>query len=225
MPHSAASIWNGGAFFHRATLAFLLSSLLIGNGAIAQTAQPVRFAIASQPLAAALSAYGSASGLDLYYDGELVVGHQSTAVEGWLTMDDALRTLLAGTGLVARVTGPKSLTIGATRPVRVADIATQEYFGAIQAQVSRTLCAHAETRPTSADLIIQVWVAPSGEIRHTRILDAADSHVSGDTFRTVLRGLRINAPLPDNLPQPITIAILGSVDGQPNGCAQSTMAR
>ena len=60
--------------------------------------------IPSQPLADALLAYGTATGLQVFYDGALEVGHRSTTVKGRFTSMTGLQTLLQGTGYVPQAT-------------------------------------------------------------------------------------------------------------------------
>jgi len=181
-------------------------------------------ALAASALAAgAFAAYSRISGLELYYDGALAMGRESAAVKGRLEPDAALQALLIGTGLVSHRSGPRSVTIAATRPVRVADPAMQLYFAAVQAQVSEALCSHAATRPTSGDWIIQFWVSPRGEVEKIRLLDGPRATVGESAFALALRGLQIKAIQPAGLPQPITMAILARKADQPSGCADSTM--
>jgi hypothetical protein len=109
---------------------------LLGHDAVSQTRSPIQFAIAAQPLAAALDTYSVISGLELYYDGAPAVGRRSHAVEGRLVPDVALRELLTGSGLVARATGANSFTITPGPASRPASATHQSYFATIQARTS-----------------------------------------------------------------------------------------
>lgn len=74
----------------------------------------VSIRIAAQPLEAALETLGEQAGLHIFYLPELVKGVNAPGVSGQLTADEALRTLLAGTGIQFRRTGSNvSLSRGA----------------------------------------------------------------------------------------------------------------
>ncbi len=202
-------------------LLFGVGLALPGHDAVSQTRSPIRFAIAAQPLAAALDTYSVVSGLELYYDGELAVGRRSHAVEGRLVPDVALRELLTGSGLVARATGPNSFTI-TVGPSRPASASHQSYFATIQARVSQALCAHAETRPGSIDLLLQLWIASTGTVQRAQLLDAPNGDMRENAFAAALRGVSIGAAPPAELPQPITMAIFARTNGEPTGCGGVT---
>lgn len=198
---------------------------LLSCATFAQTKPPVEFAIAAQPLAAALDVYSATSGLELFYDGELAIGRRSRAVEGLFAPDIALRELLVGSGLVARATGPNSFTIAPISPSLAANSAYQSYFAAVQTRVSQVLCARAGTHPGDTDLLIQLWIASSGTVQRAQLLDARADRVRESAFGAALRGVPIGASPPAGLPQPITMAILARANGEATGCVSpATMA-
>jgi hypothetical protein len=205
------SVWSCCAL----VLAFGLT--LPGHDAAAQTRSPIQFAIAAQPLAAALDTYSITTGLELYYDGDLAVGRRSSAVEGRRAPEVALQELLAGSGLVARATGPNSFTIKPAAASRFVNATYQSYFAAIQARVSQVLCSRAETRPGDADLLLQLWVASTGTIQRAQLLDTANGDTREKAF-AALRGVSVGAAPPAELPQPITMAILARSNGGSTGC-------
>jgi hypothetical protein len=207
------------------TLMFGLSLMLFGDAAFAQTKSLHQFAIAAQPLASALSAYGAASGLEIFYDGELAIGRHSSAVIGLRMPEDALRELLVGTGLVTRSTGPDRFTITAASPSRAANVTYQSYFSAVETRVSQALCRRAETRPGDSDTLLRIWIASSGIVQRTQFLDPADDRGSEKVFAGALSGLSIGGVPPPGMPQPVIVAILARTAGQPSGCIDSaTMA-
>src|SRR6202012_6261247 len=61
------------------------------------------FDIAAQPLVNALDAYSSLTGFETLYDSAIARGRSSSAVQGTFTAADALRIMLAGTSLSARL--------------------------------------------------------------------------------------------------------------------------
>ncbi len=88
--------------------AFALS-IFLGLGATPLYAQaqeaPVSISIAAQPLDTALEKLGEQAGLQIFYRPDTVRGLNAPNVSGSLTVDDALRRLLAGTGVEFRRTG------------------------------------------------------------------------------------------------------------------------
>ncbi|MFT4193209.1 TonB-dependent receptor plug domain-containing protein, partial [Ottowia sp.] len=83
--------------------AALAMGLALQVGAAA--AQAHRFDIPAQPLAPALAALARQAGLQVVFAPELAEGRQAPAVQGTREVADALRTLLAGSGLQGRVQG------------------------------------------------------------------------------------------------------------------------
>jgi hemoglobin/transferrin/lactoferrin receptor protein len=87
---------------------------LIAQGApdTNQSAQAnVSFAIPAQPLASAIVAFSTASGLNIVSAGTIPASAQSSGVSGTLAPRQALTKLLAGTGYTYRFTGANSVTI------------------------------------------------------------------------------------------------------------------
>jgi hypothetical protein len=192
--------------------------LMLPEDAASQTRSPIQFAIAAQPLAAALDSYSITTGLELYYDGDLAVGRRSSAVEGRRAPEAALQELLTGSGLVARPTGPNSFTIKPAPASHLVTARHQPYFAAIQGRVSRILCARAETRPGDTDLLLQLWVAPTGTIQRAQLLDAPNAGMRERAFAAALRGVSIGVAPPAELPQPVVMAVLARSKGGRTGC-------
>jgi len=71
----------------------------------------VGFNIPAQPLGKALNSFIKSTGWQIGYSSALVDGKQSTIVSGKLTPESALRTLLSGTGIEIRMTGPKTASL------------------------------------------------------------------------------------------------------------------
>src|SRR5262249_39789865 len=72
---------------------------------------PISFQIPAQPLASALQAYGQKAGVQILYESNSAAGRTSVAVEGSFSREDALKRLLAGTGLGVQYTGPPALIL------------------------------------------------------------------------------------------------------------------
>ncbi|MGS1096517.1 TonB-dependent siderophore receptor (plasmid) [Aquamicrobium terrae] len=84
------------------------------------------YSIAAQPLSSALVQFSNATGTQLFFDANLVRGKNSPGVSGSLTRGEALGRLLAGSGLVYRVSGN---TVTVTDPAR-ADVGAAGEDGA-----------------------------------------------------------------------------------------------
>lgn len=85
--------------------AAVLGTASWGGAAAAQEAAPAatEFAVPRQPLGDALRAVALQSGRDLLVADELVAGREAPAVAGRMVPEEAVRRLLAGSGLRARV--------------------------------------------------------------------------------------------------------------------------
>lgn len=86
----------------------------IPNDRATQTAQADRtttFAIPAQPLAQALVAFGRQSGLQVAVDTAIATGKTGAGVTGSMTSREALRRLLAGTGLAYKFTSATAVTV------------------------------------------------------------------------------------------------------------------
>lgn len=77
----------------------------------AETDAVLDFAIAAQPLDEALAAYGAASGVQLIYDSHATRRLRAAPIAGRYDRVEALRHLLAGTGLVPQFTAQRSATL------------------------------------------------------------------------------------------------------------------
>lgn len=105
---------------HNAIRACLQSALLASAMPLAALAQApaapasrIAFDIPAQDLGEALIAFGRVTGQQLVFDPATVAGKRSSALAGSHGTDEALRLLLAGTGLRARPAGDNVLVIEA----------------------------------------------------------------------------------------------------------------
>ncbi len=169
------------------------------------------FDIPSQPLAAALRAYGKASGLEVFYDGSLSVGRRSSAVMGTYTPMIGLRVLLRGTGYVARETDiANTITIVAgpsLAPLHATFDRYQPYFAALQTRLSAQLCS-GKSGGDRNETTFRFWIDASGVISRAELLGSAGE--SDDWRREIVskvQGLQIGKSPPAGLPQPLTMVI------------------
>jgi len=92
----------------------LAAALALALATAAQAA-PIELDLPAQPLANALKQLAQAAGLTLAVDSQLLAGRQAPAVQGRLDGEEALRRLLAGSGLSFSLEG-NTVLIRAARP-------------------------------------------------------------------------------------------------------------
>ena len=100
-------------------LCLALPSVRHGAAQAQEAPRAVAFAIAPQPLASALMAFGRQAGLQVVVDAPAVAGLSSAGVSGSMTAERALQQLLQGSGLVYRFTGAGAVAVerpGASAP-------------------------------------------------------------------------------------------------------------
>ncbi len=112
----------------------LIMALAPGSAAMAQTAAPraaqeQAFDLPAGPLGAALLQVGSATGVQFNIDSGLTEGRTAAALRGSYTVEQALATLLRGTGLTYRFTGPQTIVIEA-----LPDIGNARLLGAVRVE-------------------------------------------------------------------------------------------
>src|SRR5262245_29182928 len=78
---------------------------------VAQASQQRAYAIAPQSLADALTLFGQQSGLQVTLDADIVAGLTTPGVTGSFTAEEALRRLLASTGLTWRFTDADTVAL------------------------------------------------------------------------------------------------------------------
>lgn len=107
----------------------LVASLAIGIAPAAFSQEPPleaqagrsgTFDIPAQPLAQALTAFGRQSGMQIAVDTASVAGKTSAGVNGTMTADQALRQLLAGSGLTYQFTSGNAVTVTGAAPAPAA---------------------------------------------------------------------------------------------------------
>ncbi|MEW6641752.1 MAG: secretin and TonB N-terminal domain-containing protein [Pseudomonadota bacterium] len=195
--------------------------------------QLVTFDIPGQPLDAALSAYGAATGIQLLFDPTLTEGRRARGLKGTFSAEAALGLLLAGTGIAARVIGDQGFTLVAVSVKGGAHDGSEmsptvrrfhAYSATLQSAMRNALCRFRETAPGSYRVLAQVWIGSTGTTDRAELLTS-----SGDVRRDALlaasfRGLVLGSSPPIDLPQPVTLLIT-SEDAGAGYCAQLSGGR
>jgi hypothetical protein len=152
---------------------------------------PVIFHIPAQPLASALQAYGSQTGVQVLYESRSAAGQLSSDVEGSFTPQDALNLLLAGTDLSVRYIRPDAITLARPSPEADAPPASplasslaktdlslgtlrvraggeeddgaslRDYSESVQLDVQKALQRNARTRAGSYRAVLDLWIDAS----------------------------------------------------------------
>jgi len=188
----------------------------------------IHFKILSQPLADALYAYSSATGVEVLVAGELLSNRRSAEIQGIFTAEDALQALLAGTGLVSRFMDSGAFTLTPIQMRMVSAPPTEassdipryaRYSGMVQDAVKRVLCRQIETRPGYYRVALQLWIAPSGVVDRSILVGTTGDAVRDTALSNLFSTLTIGEPPPAGLPQPATLLILPRSPQQTADCA------
>jgi hypothetical protein len=220
-----------GCFLQPLALALLIAAsiLLVSlNAASAQgfdSAGERQFDIPSQPLAAALRAYGEVTGLEFFYDGSLSIGRQSTAVKGTFTPMAGLKVLLRGTGYIARATDiANAVTIVSApslAPVHATFDRYQPYFAALQARLSEALCNNDKVVFGGEEVTFRFWIDSSGVISYAEFLGSSASDGWRREIAARVHGLHIGKAPPAGLPEPLTMVIYPAAADEATGCSSN----
>ncbi|MBN3724068.1 secretin and TonB N terminus short domain protein [Burkholderia sp. Ac-20379] len=206
-----------------------------GCRAMAQTAsneveQPggVRhFELPAQPLARALLGFARISELVVLAPAPLLEGRISTPLSGDFQPRDALRRVLAGTGLRADFSQPDEAIIVPDRAPAAAapepepaqaDAALpidgvdgyeerRAYAALIQTKLIEALCAKPGTVPGAYRFAAQVRLDERGAVVAVNQVASSGEAARDAAILRALRVVQIDAVPPDGLPQPVTILL------------------
>jgi hypothetical protein len=172
----------------------------------------VKFDIPAQPLSDALFMFSSVTGIEILVPGDILARRQSSGVTGVRPSGDALRILLAGTGLAPRNTGTSAFTLVPVAPdaplMAPHTPRFPQYSAAIQAAVTSGLCRLRETRPGDYRVAARLWIGPSGAVMRVSFLGTTGNADRDAALTGLLGRLVISEAPPANLPQPTTVVVL-----------------
>lgn len=200
-------------------LCSLVLVLWMAGGLAQGVAAPrMLFDLPAQPLANALIAYGKATGLSILVIARLTADRQSAAVKGLYTPEQALRLLLAGSGLTTRYTSRTAFTlvpvpthnsIAAPAPAVGAVVAAQlnsRYAARVQRVIGRLLCLLQPDKLGHYRVGLQLWIDTSGQIYRVHLLNSPGLAAWGGTVQAVLER-QVVGPPPAGFQQPITLLL------------------
>jgi len=193
------------------------------------------FDLGEQPLSAAVKAFSDITGQSLLVDERLLAGKMSPGVRGRFTAEDALRRLLAGTGLRERYASDKAFTLesfdrdgagpaGANGAAAESDTIWEVYGASLQASLERELCRLPDAKPGSYRLALQVWIDADGVVNRVRLLGSTGLQTRDTAISQALVGIRVEPP-PAGLDQPMTLLLLPAAKSHALRCDTPIAAR
>lgn len=180
------------------------------------------FEIPAQRLDPALAQLSLVSGVQMLYDSRLTEGRRSHPVVGRFTLQEALLTMLEGTGLRARFTqgGSVVITPSAT-PDMTLDMLTVRatpligrsepdglalaYVSLVQREIISAMKSHAALTGGDYRISVRMWIDGEGRVEQTNLMQSSGDPSRDQAFGAFLRGLRISEAPPEGLPQPMRI--------------------
>jgi hypothetical protein len=221
---------------HAALLVAGICGAAAQDGQVANPGRPMTFHIPSQPLSAALQAYGQTTGVQVLYESNSALGKTSVAVEGSFAPQAALRLLLAATDLKVRYIRPDAITLAppdaenvAVAPgsslVGAADLSLgtlrvrgstdgdetarlNQYSERVQLDIQNALRKDASTRDGSYRAVLDLWIDPARRIERTDLFRSTGDRERDAAIAVALRGVAIGSPAPANAPRPVRISIV-----------------
>jgi hypothetical protein len=188
------------------------------------------FAIPPHPLATAINAYGSATGIQILYDMRLAPGRNFPGVIGAMPPESALRKLIAGTGLSAReifhdgymlVLNSSEVAIVSAPPINAPVLALaplhidappvgdhRYYAITVQFAVRNALLHDHGIRGEIYKADLFIWVSPSGSVQHSVLRNSTGNRALDNAIETALRGAPIGQSPPAGLPQPVHVRLM-----------------
>lgn len=206
--------------------ALVVAGLLAGTHLVTAqtipTSAPIELNIPVQPLGAAISRYGNATGRDVLYDANLASGRLSSEVRGAFAPDEALKKLLVGTGLKAELVTGKTFVL---LPVSVSPQTRQtsspehrRYYGLIQAGITDALCEAQGAHPGRYRFTAKLWIAPDGAVVGSRRIGSTGTPQQDHEIDAALRRMQLNKAPPPGFRQPVIILIVPQGPGVTRGC-------
>lgn len=216
----------------------LIHAMSAASGARAdEAASRLPFDLPAQPLEKALSAFSRITGHSVLVDSAMTQGLNTAAVQGMLPAQEALRQLLAGTGLSARYSGSDAFTLvpepvpkmlepkrPATDDARAAPelagvppASAADFAGALQAAITTAMCAVQPDSFGRYRAALQLWIDAEGRVRQARLLEPSGVKARDAQLLAQLRRLDVGRSPPAGLAQPLTV-LLSPRSGALAGC-------
>lgn len=156
-------------------------------------------------------------------------GHRSPSIHGTFSPDIALQRLLEGTGFSFASFEPGTITILPPRqPAKGQDLGALKskaaeftpYFALIQAALRTAFCQAPAIQADAAELIVRLWITPSGAVARADILSPTGSEGRDRAYAAAIRALVIGQAPPQTMPQPVTLMVLPRTSRTAAECPQ-----
>lgn len=187
-------------------------SVLEANPNAPENAQrsTILFDLPALPLAIALERFMAITKVAVIVDSEVIGGRTSVALHGRFSPDQALRSLVAGTGLDPQPLEFEAYTIVASPRSTESQPLSRftQYAAAIQQAVTNTLCQFDETRPTHYRVVVRMWLNWSGTTTCVELATRTGSPGLDRAISDALQRTEVGLPPPTDLPQPVKLAIM-----------------
>jgi hypothetical protein len=199
----------------------------------------IHFELPAQPLAEALRVYGRITEELVIVQTRLVEGRTSAPVKGEYPPHEALRRLLAGTGLQASVSSadeivivPRPETSPPSAPTRTLAINAavidgvmaggdnRSYAALLQTRLTQALCASPATRPGSYRLVAQLRIDNSGLVVASRIVESTGRAERDAAIEQAMSALVLDSAPPATLQEPVTILLRPQGNSVDTDCSQ-----
>lgn len=190
----------------------------------------IAFDIPAQSLDAALALYFRMTGVQLLYDSGITSQRRSSPVRGNFTPREALRRMLAGSGLVANYTRSDAVVIAVAdmpkegessliplgrvvirepAPVRrVSPLERLAFYKLLETAIRERLATDRRTARLAFNAIVAVQVDENGIMSEVRVERGSGSAATDRLLTVVLTGAPGPIP-PEPLAQPLRIAVNG----------------
>lgn len=188
---------------------------------------PVEFSIAAQSLVSALRQFGDTTGHEAIYDASLARGRTAGTVQGVLTPTEALKRLLAGTGLSARFVADGAFVLSAAPQAAAAPAAQirppahRRYYALIQESLLDALCRQSTARPSHYRIVAVFRIASNGAIEHAMRIGSSGTIEADQQIDAALRSVRFSEPPPSGFAQPVRILIVPDAQSVTPACARA----
>lgn len=200
----------------------------VAGRAQADDASPrAHFDLPPQPLEKALADFSRITGHSVLVDSAMTQGLNTPAVHGEFAARDALRRLLAGTGLSARYSGRDAFTLvaepepGGRAPTAAAEqgahaapelpgvppATAADFAGALQAAITTAMCDAQPDTFGRYRAAFQLWIDAEGRVRQARLLEPSGMKARDAELLAQLRRLHVGRSPPAGLAQPLTVLL------------------
>lgn len=189
---------------------FLL--LMLSVPIFPSTLAAMEFSFPEAELPVALERYAERTGLELFYETDLIEGKRSSPVEGTFSPEQGLLELLRGTGLTVRATPSGGMTIVRKEEMRAVPgvrqvEADRRLLANLQHEIMREVCTDPDLRPGSYAARVAVWLAPPGAIEKVRLLRSTGNARRDGRLLDAVRRSGVDMRMPAAPSEPLLIAI------------------